>query len=180
MNEMRRQVHVGTRLFSLDNFDKRVLTDNGIGQWHTHSVSHEVPEVDLQVGNRLGRTQICLLARWLAWIAGSRAHARREILYLPDLVCGKDDGKQSSKIKPFLWGAATGTEVEVKLINVEIGNHAHPLKMQEPFLSERPRALSPMLPGVVLRSPLPPSFFIVKIAIHPLSPAELGNWRIGK
>ena len=76
-------------------------------------------EVYLQVGYRLERAQICFLRRWLAWIAGSSARTRREILYLPALVCGKDDGRQLGKIKPFVWGAAAGTKVEVKRIDVE-------------------------------------------------------------
>jgi hypothetical protein len=123
--------------------------------------------------------QICFLAHWLAWIAGSRAHARREVLYLPDLVCGKDDAKQLGKIKPFERGAAAGTKVEVKRVDIEIGNHAHPRKMQGPFLSGRPRALSPKLPGVVSRSLLAPSFSIVKKALNLLLSEELGTGASG-
>jgi hypothetical protein len=159
---MCRQIYVGTLLLGFDDVDQRMLPGNGMGQWHAHGLSQEVPEVHLQIRYRFERAQICFLAHWLAWIIRSRSHACREVLYPPDLVCGRDDGKQPGKIKPFVRGVAARAKVEVERIDVEIGKHAYPRKMQEPFLSGRPRALSPKLPGVVSRSLLPPPFSIIK------------------
>ncbi len=55
--------------------------------------------------------------------------------------------------EPAVGGATARAEVEVEGVYVEECKHDALPKMQGPFLSERPCALSPKLPGAVMRDP---------------------------
>jgi hypothetical protein len=152
VQEVRGEVDVGTLLFSLEDLDEWILSGTRMDERQANRVGQEVSVVDLEIRSRPQGAEIRLLARGLVGVTGTRQALCREVLDASALVAWEHDLQELGKVESLVGGATARAKVEVEGVNVEEGKHNALPKMQGPSLSERPCALSPKLPGMVMVS----------------------------
>ncbi len=81
-----------------------------------------------QIGQRLQRAYIELLALPDVWISGAWFHERREIADAVNVDAGQDSGAEGSRVDPFVRGVFRGSVVEVEAVNINVrrGNCSFP------------------------------------------------------